>query len=90
MAGDAPRLTYWRLAGGTEVDFLLDDLSLAVEVKAAAVIGDHHLRGLRQLAVDQPDVRHRVVLCLEDRRRITHDGILILPAEELRALLAAG
>lgn len=84
---DAPRLTYWRLAGGTEVDFLLDDLSLALEVKASATVADHHLRGLRQLAIDQPDVDRRVIVCLERRRRVTHDGILIVPAQELRELL---
>ena len=81
--GTPIRLTYWRLAGGTEVDFLLDDLSLALEVNATGSVSEHHLRGLRQLSVDHPDVDRRVVLCLELKRRVTGDGILILPAQDL-------
>jgi uncharacterized protein len=81
------RLTYWRLSGGTEVDFLLDDLSLAIEAKSSRVITDKHLKGLRDLAVDQ-SIGHRVIVCLEAKRRITDDGILILPAHELPALLS--
>jgi uncharacterized protein len=80
------RLTYWRLSGGTEVDFLLDDLSLAIEAKSSRVITDKHLKGLRELAVDQ-SIGQRVIVCLEANRRLTDDGILILPAHELPALL---
>ena len=38
-----------------------------------------HLKGLRQLAVDQPGVRRRVVASLEPSPRATEDGIEILP-----------
>ena len=82
-------LTYWRLASGIEVDFVLDDLSLAIEAKATASVADHHLRGLRQLAVDQPTVERRVIVCLERKRRVTKDDILVLPADELGRFLAA-
>jgi uncharacterized protein len=81
------RLTYWRLSGGTEVDFLLDDLSLAIEARSSRVITDQHLKGLRELAVDR-SVGQRVIVCLEATRRLTNDGILILPARELPALLS--
>lgn len=79
-------LTYWRLASGIEVDFVVDDLSVAIEAKSSRVITDAHLKGLRQLAVDQA-VRHRAVVCLEPRRRLTSDGITIVPAAELIAFL---
>jgi uncharacterized protein len=79
-------LAYWRLASGIEVDFVLDDVSLAIEAKSSRVITDAHLKGLRQLAIDQP-VRHRAVVCLEDRRRVTNDGITILPVGELADFL---
>jgi predicted AAA+ superfamily ATPase len=83
--GERPEsLTYWRLASGIEVDFVLDDLSLAIEAKSSRVIIDTHLKGLRQLAVDQV-VRHRAVVCLEPKRRVTGDGITIVPAGELSA-----
>ena len=73
-------LFYWRLAGGTEVDFVLGDMRLAVEAKASARIASHHLRGLRSLADEHPEVGRRIVVCLEPRARRTDDGIDILPA----------
>ena len=73
-------LFYWRLAGGTEVDFVLGDMWLAVEAKASARIASHHLRGLRSLADEHPEVGRRTVVCLEPRARRTDDGIGILPA----------
>ena len=73
-------LFYWRLAGGTEVDFVLGDMRLAVEAKASARIAPHHLRGLRSLSDEHPAVGRRVVVCLEPRARRTDDGIdLVLP-----------
>jgi uncharacterized protein len=79
-------LTYWRLASGIEVDFLTDDLSLAIEAKSSRKITDAHLKGLRQLAIDQ-SVGQRAVVCLEPKRRVTGDGILIIPASELADFL---
>jgi uncharacterized protein len=81
-------LAYWRLASGIEVDFLVDDRSLAVEAKSSRVITDAHLKGLRQLAIDQT-VKERVIVCLEPKRRVTSDGITILPAAELAYYLAS-
>jgi uncharacterized protein len=72
-------LAYWRLASGIEVDFVLGDLRCAVEAKAATRITSDHLKGLRQLAVDQPGVRRRVVASLEPSPRTTEDGIEVLP-----------
>lgn len=74
-------IAYWRLAGGTEVDFVLGDMQFAIEAKATSRITRDHLKGLRSLAVDHPDVGRRVVVCLEPRARRTEDGIDILPAE---------
>ena len=79
-------LTYWRLASGIEVDFVIDDLSLALEAKSSRTITDAHLKGIRQLAVDQT-VRQRAIVCLEPKRRVTNDGITIVPAGELADFL---
>ena len=73
-------LSYWRLAGGTEVDFVLGDMRLVVEAKASARITSNHLKGLRSLAEEHPLVGQRIVVCLEPRPRRTDDGIDILPA----------
>ena len=73
-------LAYWRLAGGTEVDFVVDDLCLAIEAKGSARIVPRHLKGLRSLVKDHPGTGRRILVCLEPRARRTEDGIDILPA----------
>jgi predicted AAA+ superfamily ATPase len=76
----AYELTYWRLASGIEVDFVVDDVHLAIEAKATRRVHEGHLQGLRQIAVDHPRVARRVVVSLDAKRRRTDDGIEILPA----------
>ncbi|MBI3179006.1 MAG: DUF4143 domain-containing protein, partial [Deltaproteobacteria bacterium] len=83
-------LSYWRLASGIEVDFIVGDMQLAIEAKATARITSDHLKGLRHLAADHPTVQRRLVVCLEPKRRTTEDGIEILPAEKFALDLAAG
>ncbi|MYN68279.1 MAG: ATP-binding protein [Acidobacteria bacterium] len=83
-------VAYWRLAGGTEVDFVLGDMHLAVEAKATSRVTRDHLKGLRSLVLDHPEVGRRVVACLEPRARRTEDGIDILPAEIFARRLWAG
>jgi uncharacterized protein len=75
-------LSYWRLASGIEVDFVLNDVEIAIEAKATAKVAADHLRGLRNLVLDHPKIRHRIVVCLESKIRRTEDDILILPARE--------
>ena len=74
-------VAYWRLAGGTEVDFVLGDMQLAIEAKATSRITSDHLKGLRSLVADHPDIGRRMVVCLEPLARRTEDGIDILPGE---------
>ncbi len=83
-------LTYWGLTSQTEVDFLLDDLSVAIEAKSSENISNQHLRGLRSIAVEYPEIAQRVVVCREQRARLTDDGILILPAERFIERLWGG
>jgi predicted AAA+ superfamily ATPase len=84
------RLSYWRLASGIEVDFVVDDAEIAIEAKATAKVTADHLRGLINLVQDHPSVRHRVIVCLESKTRRTEDGILILPALQFCARLNTG
>ena len=77
---DDGELSYWRLAGGTEVDFVVGDMRLAVEAKASERVASRHLKGLRSLVKDHTGVGRRVVVCLEPRARRTDDGIDVLPA----------
>ena len=75
-------LSYWRLAGGTEVDFIVGDMEVALEAKSSRNVTRDHLKGLRSLVRDHPSVRRRVVVCREPRRRRTSDGIEIVPARD--------
>jgi len=83
-------LSYWRLASGIEVDFIVNDMQVAVEAKSAVKITTDHLKGLRALAEDHPRIGRRVVVCLERKSRRTEDAILILPAAEFCERLRAG
>ena len=83
-------LSYWRLASGIEVDFVVNEMQVAIEAKSAAKITASHLRGLRTLVQDHPRVRKRVVVCHEPKRRLTEDDIIILPAAEFSQFLQAG
>lgn len=84
------RLTYWRLASGIEVDFVLDDVRVAIEAKASARVTSDHVKGLRHIAQDHSGVERRIVVCLESRRRTTEDGVEILPARAFVEELARG
>ena len=79
-------LSYWRLASGIEVDFIIGDLRVGLEAKATRKVTDDHLRGLRHLRQDHPHVTLAIV-CLEPRHRRTADGIDILPVATFVARL---
>jgi len=63
-----------------EVDFVVGD-SLAIEVKAKERVSESALRALRALAEEVPLMR-KIVVCGDKWRRITADGIEIVPVEE--------
>jgi predicted AAA+ superfamily ATPase len=71
-------LSFWRLSTGVEVDFVLGNMEVALEAKASANIHQDHLKGLRELKKDHPEVKRRIVVSLENRSRTTDDGIEIL------------
>jgi predicted AAA+ superfamily ATPase len=83
-------LSYWRLASGIEVDFIVNDMELAIEAKAARKATSDHLKGLRHLRQDHPRIRQRILVCLEPKPYRTEDGISVLPAAEFCARLGAG
>jgi predicted AAA+ superfamily ATPase len=80
--GFALDLSYWRLASGIEVDFIVDNLRLAIEAKATKRVHADHLRGMRELAREHPKLGRRIIVSLDQRPRRTEDGIDVLPAAE--------
>lgn len=81
---------YWHLAGGTEVDFIINDMETAIEAKATRNISARQLKGLRALKVDHHKINRRLVVCCEDKYRTTDDGIEIVPAERFARMLWQG
>jgi predicted AAA+ superfamily ATPase len=88
--GAFARLAYWRLTSGIEVDFIVNEMELAIEAKASAKVTVDHLRGLRELARDHRGIKQRLIVCLERTSRKTDDGIWILPAKEFINRLGGG
>ena len=84
------KLAYWRLPSGIEVDFIVNDMQLAIEAKAAAKVTQDHLKGLREVARDHRGIKQRMVVCLERTSRRTDDGIWILSANEFTNRLIRG
>ena len=83
-------LAYWRLASGREVDFIVNSMDVAIETKSTRKITSDHLTGLRQIFVDHPGVKRRLVVCLERKLRTTTDGIEIVPVDMFTKMLWAG
>ncbi len=81
---------YWRLASGIEVDFIINDMEVAIEAKASKKITSRHLKALRNLKIDHPGVKRRIIVSCEDKSRVTEDGIEVLPAEDFAKKLWQG
>lgn len=83
-------LSFWRLASGMEVDFVVNDMEIAIEAKSSEKISDNHLKGLRSLRVDHPAVKRRIVVCNDQKMRVTEDGIEVVPAHLFTTMLWEG
>ncbi len=78
-------LSYWRSLSRFEVDFLIGD-AVAIEVKGKAVVTSRDERSLLALA-EEISLKKKIIVCLEERPRVSDSGIEILPAEEFLARL---
>jgi predicted AAA+ superfamily ATPase len=73
-------LHYWRSESKFEVDFILNE-EIAIEVKAAKVVGKDHLKGLRALKEENLMREYILVACVE-RPSETDDGIKVFPVTQ--------
>ena len=80
--GKSEQLSYWRLTTGIEVDFIVGLMKVAIEAKASTHIHSDHLKGLRELKLDHPEVQKRLVISMESHSRLTDDGIEILSYQD--------
>ena len=89
-SGRHAELSYWRLASGIEVDFLVGSMEVAIEAKGSPNVRASDLKGLTELKVDHPSIRRRLVVSLESKSRKTAEGIEILPWRKFVDELWAG
>ena len=83
-------LSYWRLPSGVEVDFIINDMEVAIEAKATSKITTDHLKGIRNLKAEHPTVKQCIIVCHEQKQRVTSDHILICPAHAFIEKLWSG
>jgi predicted AAA+ superfamily ATPase len=82
--------SYWRLTTGLEVDFIVGLMKVGIEAKVSSRTHSDHLRGLRELTIDNPEVQKKVVVSMENESRVTDDGIEILSYQDVVQSLWAG
>ncbi len=83
-------MSYWLLSKITEVDFILGDMEIAIEAKSTQRVTRDHLAGLRSLAGEFQNIKQKIIVCCEQKRRLTEDGILILPYMDFVQMLWNG
>ncbi len=82
--------SYWRLSSGAEVDFIVNDMELAIECKAVPMLSARHLKGLREVKKDYPSIKRRIVVSMEPKSRVTEDKIEVLSLPEFLGELWGG
>ncbi len=82
-------IRFWRTSSGKEVDFVLDDMALAIETKGAQRIHPGDLQGLTALKEEQR-VHRAVLVSLEAEKRTIVPGIEALPWRQFLEALWAG
>ena len=83
-------LSYWKVHQGAEVDFIVGHMKAGIEAKASERIHVDHLRGLRDIKKDYPELNMRYVVSLEKHSRKTEDGITILSVHDFTHRLWSG
>jgi predicted AAA+ superfamily ATPase len=83
-------LSYWRLPSGIEVDFIINNMEVAIEAKSVQKITADHLKGLWRIKEDHPNLKRKIVVCLENKRRITADGVEVVPVNDFARMLWDG
>ncbi len=74
--GNQDTLTYWRTSTGFEVDMVIENHT-AIEIKSTDKVTERHLRGLRALKEEIPEMSYGIVSC-DNIEGQTEDGIQIM------------
>jgi len=79
-------IRYWRTSTGFEVDFILEDMNVAIEVKGSERVHNKHTKGLRAL-LEEHKVKRAIVVCLEKQPRRLGSSIEVLPWQTFLEML---
>lgn len=71
-------IRFWRTSSGYEVDCILDDMTIALEVKGSQKINSSHTKGLRAL-LEEHTVKRSIIVSLEKQSRRLDSRIEVLP-----------
>ncbi len=71
-------LSYWQSDTGKEVDFLIGDYICAIEAKAVNRLRNEHFDGLRALALEQPQIKKKLLVTHESETLHREDGIQVV------------
>lgn len=82
------KLSYWRTAGGYEVDAIIGDARVAIEFKSSDEVQSKHTKGLKAFEEDFPEAR-KIIVSLDRNKRILN-GIEVIPATEFLKMLWNG
>jgi uncharacterized protein len=76
-----PEVTYWRTAGGAEVDFVIERKRklLAIEVKAGSAPGPRDVAHLKTFCAEYPETQGGVLLHGGDESYWLGENILAVP-----------
>jgi predicted AAA+ superfamily ATPase len=72
-------MSFWPLANGPEVDFIIYDMELTIEAKATKNLKSNYVGGLRALYQEYPHCKRRIIVSLDSSRRRIGDGIEVWP-----------
>ena len=65
-------------------------MEIAIEAKASTKITTDHLKGIRALKTEHRNIKQCIVVCQEQKQRVTPDHILICPAHDFTKKLWSG
>jgi predicted AAA+ superfamily ATPase len=82
-------IRYWRTSTGYEVDFIIEDMKLALEVKGTQKVNSSHTREMRAL-LEEHTVENAVILSQDKEPRKLDSHIQVLPWQIFLEKLWAG
>lgn len=82
-------ITFWRTASGFEVDFILNDMEVAIEIKASQRVHETDVRALKVLQ-EENKVKKCILVSFELESKILSDNVHCVPWREFLSQLWAG